>query len=254
LDKQLEERGCMFLLRADQPCNPQEASHTELTDLDFGSQDDYRCMMEDDGKEEGGSAPRLDDLLAVLDDAPMSTRSWTGTPTCREWARHRILKWRLKRPYLLYCLCCSAATLGLLAWNLTKGMQHNWDLPQWKHNRWEEVLEVMLGAGMVIETLLTLWVLGVRDFFRSCWCIFDFVVMLITVLSITWGLIHIGRMGEIAEADVPLLCLRFVAQPLRVMAVCMSASRTHEMQQVDELQVNFADLSPANGSIMMIDA
>mmetsp|Transcript_783 Transcript_783/g.2982 ORF Transcript_783/g.2982 Transcript_783/m.2982 type:complete len:232 (+) Transcript_783:159-854(+) len=36
-------------------------------------------------------------------------------------ARHAILAWRLKRPYLIYCAACSAVTALLLVWNLAKG-------------------------------------------------------------------------------------------------------------------------------------
>lgn len=132
-------------------------------------------------------------------------------------------------------------------------MQNNWNLPQWKHHFWEEVLEVTLGACMVLETLLTLWVLGFKPFFRNCWCIFDFMVMLATAVSIGWGLEHIGRKGEITEADVPLLCLRFVLQPARIIAVCMSARRTREMQKVDELQVDFGALESSNPGLSTLE-
>merc|ERR1712046_473122 len=102
----------------------------------------------------------------------------------------------------------------------------------------------------VLETCLTLGVLGPRSFFRDCGCRFDFTVMLATVVSISYGLVHIAQ-GEITQADVPLLCLRFVLQPARMMAVCMGACRAREMQDnVNDLPVDFGVLeSQSNVSL-----
>jgi len=241
----------MLSLIANRPEHPSKASYSARQcsgdiELELGSasEDTSRCLMADIGTEEANTSPqRLDDFLAVLDEVPQSR--WPCWRTRRDRggtgheARRKILNWRLKRPYLIYCLCCSLATLFLLAWNLYKGMQNNWNLPQWKHHRWEEVLEVMLGACMVLETVLTLCVLGFRRYFTDCWCVFDCIVAVVTVISIGYGIEHIGRNGEISEADVPLLCLRFISQPARVVAICMGVSRTREMQQVNELQIDF---------------
>merc|ERR1712048_1214805 len=129
------------------------------------------------------------------------------------------------------------------AWNLSKGVQNHWNLPQWKHHRWEEALEVGIGVLIVAETLLTMRVLGVRTFFCSCWCVFDFVVTVLTLVSIGYGLKHLGRKGEITEADVPLLMLRFVLQPARVLAAVAGTYRAHNMQNsVEELRVDFSVL------------
>merc|ERR1712232_792847 len=129
--------------------------------------------------------------------------------------------WRLRRPYLIYCVACAGVAAFLLAWNLWKGMQNNWNLPQWKHHRWEEAMEVTIGASMVVETTITMRILGVRTFFASCWCVFDFVVALLTAISIGYGLKHLGSEGEIVEADVPLLLIRFVLQPSRVLTAVL---------------------------------
>lgn len=223
----------------------------DSADLNLGCELEYQCFLMDGSANEASS--NFMDPLEEL-SSPKNPMWWCGRRAqphrccAGDTARHAILTWRLQRPYLAYCICCSFATLVLLLWNLYKGIQNKWNLPQWKHHRWEEVLEVALGACMVLETLLTLRVLGVKPFFRDTWCIFDFVVMLATVVSISYGLIHIGRKGEITEADVPLLCLRFVLQPARVLAVCMAARRTRRMQQADELQVDFNALESAGMS------
>lgn len=184
----------------------------------------------------------------------LSARSASRSRTtgCRKWlprtgARHAILDWRLRRPYLLYCLAVAATTAFLLLWNLIKGVQNEWNLPMWKHHRWEEVLEVSIGVLIVTETVVTLGMLGCRVFFSSCWCVFDFCVALLTIVSIAYGLEHLGRQGEICEANVPLLLSRFVLQPARVLAMAANSYRAQQMQAgVDELQVNFDCLS-SNG-------
>ncbi|CAK0900419.1 unnamed protein product, partial [Prorocentrum cordatum] len=164
-----------------------------------------------------------------------------------ERARHAILAWRLERPYLIYCTVCAGVQAWLLAWNLIKGVQNHWNLPQWKHHRWEEVTEVTIGVLIVSETLLTLRVVGIRDFFCNCWCVFDLLVAALTVVSVGYALEHVGRHGNIAEANVPLLMLRFVLQPARVFAAVASTWRTRRMQNhVDELRVDFDSL-PVDG-------
>lgn len=231
-------------------------------DIDLGYHDigseANQCLMSGAAVAEDGQVTRstsTDSLEAIVFD---KTISWHVRNCCAltgrkhlsrdDMAKHAILTWRLQRPYLIYCVCCSIATLFLLGWNCYKGVQNHWNLPQWKHNRWEEIMEVALGACMTVETALTLWVLGARTFFKDCSCVFDFGVMLLTVVSISYGLEHLGRKGEITEADVPLLCLRFVLQPARVLAVCSAARRTREMQhEVDELPIDFSVL-PAGGS------
>jgi len=165
-----------------------------------------------------------------------------------ERARHAILDLRLRRPYLLYCLAVSGATSFLLVWNLIKGVQNQWNLPMWKHHRWEEVLEILIGVLIVIETTVTLKMLGCRSFFGNRWCIFDFCVTLLTTLSIAYGLKHLGRKGEIVEADMPLLMVRFVLQPTRVLLMAVNSYRAQRMQAgVDELRVDF-DCLPAQGT------
>lgn len=164
-----------------------------------------------------------------------------------EWARHAILTWRLQRPYLIYCCGCAVIMAFLLVWNVVKGMQNNWNLPQWRHHPWEEALEVTVGVLIVTETALTMRVIGVRTFLASWWCVCDLVVALLTAVSIVYGLMHLGRRGEVCEADVPLLLLRFVLQPTRVLAAFAGTCRAQRMQaRVDELQVNF-DALPLRG-------
>eukprot|EP00927_Polykrikos_kofoidii_P084225 TRINITY_DN8820_c0_g2_i1.p1 TRINITY_DN8820_c0_g2~~TRINITY_DN8820_c0_g2_i1.p1 ORF type:complete len:257 (-),score=34.16 TRINITY_DN8820_c0_g2_i1:96-866(-) len=178
----------------------------------------------------------------------VAEKRWSGRLSRSERARHAILSWRLQRPYMAYCLGCAGVTFFLLVWNFAKGVQNNWNLPQWKHHVWEEVLEVTIGVAIVVETMLTMRVVGVRDFLGNMWCVFDLVVAVLTAVSVGYGLKHLGRRGEICEADVPLLLLRFILQPARVLAAVASTCRTRQMQtDADELTVDFDALPGGAG-------
>merc|ERR1712196_510660 len=97
-------------------------------------------------------------------------------------ARHVILSWRLKPPYLLYCLCCSFATAVLLSWNLAKGVGGKWNLLCWEYHYWEELLDLAVGVCLIAETVITAFVLG-SAFVRDIWCLFDALVVAFTVAS-----------------------------------------------------------------------
>jgi len=154
------------------------------------------------------------------------------------------MTWRLTKPYLAYCFLYLIVTLSLLVWYIIKGISIHWNLRAWKHLRQVESLEVLLGISLVTETLVTMRLLGVRNFFRDWWLCFDFVVMLLTVVSTGYALEHVGHRDRVRDAYFPLLMLRFVLQPVRVLAVIGSTYRIRQMQsEVDELQIDFASLS-----------
>lgn len=165
----------------------------------------------------------------------------------KERAKHTILSLRLRKPYLVYCFVCLAVILFLLTWNIAKGVWYEWDLPQWEHHRWEEVVEAIIGVCMVIETLVTLRLMG-TDFFRNLWCLFDFAVMLLFIVSTIYAFQNIRSEENITEANIALLMVRFVLQPVRVLAAIGTTYRTWQMQKVDELQVDFSLLHPSRES------
>eukprot|EP00929_Paragymnodinium_shiwhaense_P124037 TRINITY_DN9885_c0_g1_i1.p2 TRINITY_DN9885_c0_g1~~TRINITY_DN9885_c0_g1_i1.p2 ORF type:complete len:297 (-),score=47.39 TRINITY_DN9885_c0_g1_i1:358-1248(-) len=227
-------------LSAQMPCNPQDAQSVEEDGHAAGRSGSARSTMD-------VTASRWLVCMACLGGDP--SRLSRG-----ERARHAILSWRLTRPYLAYCIACSFVTALLLFYNVSKGMKNNWNLPQWKHHRWEEFAEVGLGVLMVTETALTIRVLGVRTFFKNACCVCDFVVAVLTAVSIGYGLEHLGAKGEICEADVPLLLLRFALQPSRVLAAMAVTYRTCQMQsQVDELRVDFDALPGGVGGGNFLD-
>jgi len=160
-----------------------------------------------------------------------------------ERARHAVLSCHLQRSYLIYCTGCALVIGFLLCWNLIQGLQSNWDLQSWRYYMWEETLEVLVGVCLVVETLITLWILGPRSFFKSCWCIFDLCVTTLAAMSMVVGALHLEERMRFHKA-VPLLMMRFVLQPLRVLVICGSIYRARRFQHdVDELSVDFNSLS-----------
>lgn len=181
--------------------------------------------------------------------------SWEGDPTgpptgshisVAEQAKTAVLAWRLQPSYLIYCFVLSTLTGILVFWNFFK-FARNHHLPEWQHHVFEELLEVIIGGCMIVETMMTIPMLGVREFFASAWCIFDLLLAVLTAISIGYGMHHLGRRGEVVEANVPLLMLRFVLQPVRAVVICWGASRAREMQRgADELQIDFGNLPMAD--------
>mmetsp|Transcript_16886 Transcript_16886/g.49387 ORF Transcript_16886/g.49387 Transcript_16886/m.49387 type:complete len:198 (+) Transcript_16886:166-759(+) len=174
-----------------------------------------------------------------------------GSPQRVSWVlrgRHAILSWRLWSSYLFYCVCCFILTVFLLVWTLIKGMQNHWNLPDWKHHQWEEILEVGVSTALVVETLNSVWVCGVVEFFRSCWHILDVVVAVLAMISVGYGLSHLRQPGNIYHASLPLLMLRFVLQPARVLVQAKYTHRIHQMQKVNELPVDFNSLRLGQGA------
>eukprot|EP00439_Symbiodinium_sp_Y106_P030912 s1146_g3.t1 len=92
-------------------------------------------------------------LLRLGAPGGQRSQSMRSRLTHRDQARHAILSWRLKRSYLIYSSACAAVVLVLLVWNIVKGVQNNWNLPQWKHHRWEEFLEVSIGVAKLCSTV-----------------------------------------------------------------------------------------------------
>mmetsp|Transcript_65825 Transcript_65825/g.140837 ORF Transcript_65825/g.140837 Transcript_65825/m.140837 type:complete len:225 (-) Transcript_65825:271-945(-) len=171
-----------------------------------------------------------------------------------EWTHHAILEWRLRPQYLLYCGGCFAVTAFLLIWNILEWMSNDGDLSRWRHHAWEDMLEVGIGLALITETSLNFFLLGIRGFVRSKWCIFDLVVALLTLVSIAYGVVNTVSTNPgqqpIVQAEMPLLMVRFVLQPLRVLAVCGGIYRARHLQhEVDDLSVSFDSLNSTCSSI-----
>jgi len=121
------------------------------------------------------------------------------------------------------------------------GHEHRWAL-------WENVLEVLIGVAVISETLSTLWLRGFKSFVRDCWCLFDALVVVLTVLD--WGLLLLQRafahMAEkfMADVDLPLFTLRFILQPFRLLASLSMVRRVTRMQK-NTVDINFDVLERA---------
>ena len=63
------------------------------------------------------------------------------------------------------------------------------------------------------------YIQGRKEFFTNVWCVFDLVVAVLTTISMLYAMSHLGREGEISQASLPLLVLRFIVQPCRVITL-----------------------------------
>jgi hypothetical protein len=153
-----------------------------------------------------------------------------------ETSRYLLLSWRMRPPYLAYSTVCALVSLGLLVFNLVQGFKRNWHLPTWQHHPLEEATELALCGALVVEVVLTHRLLGTQAFLANSWCVFDAGVAGLSVVSMLYALTHLGSDGELAQASLPLLVLRFFLQPLRVCALVnqtLQARSLRDLEAVD---------------------
>merc|ERR1712157_306063 len=100
--------------------------------------------------------------------------------------------------------------------------------------------EVTIGASMIVETCMTVRIVGCHHFCTSAWGVLDIGLGVLAAISLGYGLKHVGTGAEICESDVPLLLARFALQPLRVFFSLAGTYRIQQMQtELCELQVDF---------------
>jgi uncharacterized membrane protein len=139
---------------------------------------------------------------------------------------------------LVYTTVCAFTALGLIVWNLYRGVQNNWDLPTWEQHPVEEIIELTLCAAVVVEVAVTARIVGKSAFFDSSWCLFDLAVAGLSVLSMMYAATHLGRQGEIAQASLPFLVLRFLLQPMRFCALLHQTLNARSIQQLEPISFN----------------
>lgn len=153
---------------------------------------------------------------------------------CEDRARHAILSIRLRRGYYLYCFVCfllaSALCFSTIG-HLLRLKHEGRTILAYQRHAWELALEMVIASAVGTETLSTLWLAGRHAFLRDCWCIFDTSVVLLTLADwclhlVRWALLA----GEMLEMDLPMLALRFVLQPCRVLAAVSMVRRVKQMQ------------------------
>jgi hypothetical protein len=160
-----------------------------------------------------------------------------------ETGRYLVLSWRLNPPYLIYTTVCALTALGLVVFNIYKGWRNNWELPTWRQHPLEEAIELLLCLAVVGEVAVTARLVGKTAFFDSPWCVFDLAVAGLSTVSMMYALTHLGRDGEIAQASLPFLVLRFMLQPMRF---CVLIHQTLEARSIQQLEpISFSARSEA---------
>merc|ERR1712125_240359 len=116
-----------------------------------------------------------------------------------------------------------------------------WALVNWSHDPLEEMLELMLCLGIIVETALWMCVQGKNEnALEDPWNLHSFVVALIALASFGYALLHLGPHGDIEIVWTSVVMLRLVLHPLRALAVGRHTLRVWEMRQVDTLQIDFS--------------
>eukprot|EP00931_Biecheleriopsis_adriatica_P109790 TRINITY_DN84045_c0_g1_i1.p1 TRINITY_DN84045_c0_g1~~TRINITY_DN84045_c0_g1_i1.p1 ORF type:complete len:337 (+),score=62.73 TRINITY_DN84045_c0_g1_i1:93-1103(+) len=137
--------------------------------------------------------------------------------------------------YMAYCLACLCLT-GLLLlcswWEAVAPRQAKfW---QRRLRPWEEAGEAFAGAGLCMETLMALRLGGTQLLLRDCWRKLDAAVALLTLLCGVFFLFRraLKQVDEVVEEiDVPVLCIRFALQPIRMISTASMVVRAHRMVQ-----------------------
>eukprot|EP00927_Polykrikos_kofoidii_P059224 TRINITY_DN5433_c0_g2_i2.p1 TRINITY_DN5433_c0_g2~~TRINITY_DN5433_c0_g2_i2.p1 ORF type:complete len:256 (-),score=42.49 TRINITY_DN5433_c0_g2_i2:58-765(-) len=167
-----------------------------------------------------------------------------------ERARRAVLLCRLGRGYTIYCGVCILLTVVLLV-NIAMTRGEDEGSPTdaatglKRHPPWAEALEILLGLAVIVETAFSVHVVGFVEFFRHGWHILDFSVALLAAVSATYSLVRLFSDGyddlsALDDFEIPLLFLRFILQPLRVLSVARGACAARQMQRdARELQVDF---------------
>lgn len=173
--------------------------------------------------------------LPSVPSVPMSPHSRPGKVLCEDRARHALLSIRLHRNYFAYLFVCfvlSAVVCTSTFGRLVRLKHEGRAISSYERQPWETLLEVLIGLAVCTETLSTLWLTGRAAFLRDSWCIFDATVVVLTLLDwlfrvLRWALLE----EEVLRVDLPLLAMRFVLQPCRVLAAVSMVRRVHQMQQ-----------------------
>lgn len=177
-----------------------------------------------------------------VSDAKDWTRTWSRMFSPRAYleqpkvpaadrARHLLLLLRLQRVYFAYCFACVLISSVLFLSTFGRaiaGSEKDDDRHKWPV--WQSVLEFAIGLVVCSETFSTFWLAGRSEFLRDPWCIFDAVVVVLTLLH--WSLTGVlSMLLELDSIDLPLLTLRFFLQPCRVVAAVSMMRRVMSMQQ-----------------------
>jgi len=211
---------------------------------------------------EGSEEP---DKLSRVASADSLGESTLNDPRllCEDRARHVLFSLRLRKDYLLYCFICFLLTAVACTSTVGQVLRLQRDgqaLSAYQRRAWEVCLEAVIGVAVVAETVSALWLSGRRAFVRDCWCIFDAGVAALTLLD--WVL-QLARWALLAEgllaADLPLLALRFVLQPCRMLTAVSMLRRVRKMQDgvvdvVFDVLQSSEDPEPAHGEHILSQA
>jgi len=154
-----------------------------------------------------------------------------------EYGKSRLIQIRQSSCYLIYSTVTCLACICLFVWNLLRAYQHSWDVPTWRNHRWEEVCEVVLGVVIILEILATFTLAGWKEVCNDWELIFDAVVLVLTSLTLIFGLCHIISGGETFEMNLPLIIIRMIMQPIRLVYSCFGVRLAQGLNETNDIQM-----------------
>ncbi|CAE8591286.1 unnamed protein product, partial [Polarella glacialis] len=172
-------------------------------------------------KRKNSSLPGYDDdpFWDAASDAGMSEIQFTDR------TRHLLLSLRLQKAYCVYCAFCCVASAVICVSSFRRIARmsvagQNVAAHQWES--WEAFLEVTIGLAVCVETLSSIWLMGLKAFCKNWLCIFDAFVASLTLLS--WTLAAAMKLS-LLQAELPMLVLRFLLQPFRLLSTASTLRR-----------------------------
>eukprot|EP00933_Yihiella_yeosuensis_P032014 TRINITY_DN25600_c0_g1_i1.p1 TRINITY_DN25600_c0_g1~~TRINITY_DN25600_c0_g1_i1.p1 ORF type:complete len:278 (+),score=22.52 TRINITY_DN25600_c0_g1_i1:106-939(+) len=147
-------------------------------------------------------------------------------------AKHCLLSVRLQKAYFFYCGLCFVLSAVVCISNFHRAATSS-GLGFAKHRwlDWEAVLETLIGLAVCTETFTSLWLKGRKAFLQDWLCIFDALVATLTLVS--WALLAMRKIllaENMIEVDLPILVLRFLLQPFRMISTVSAIRRVRQMQ------------------------
>lgn len=215
---------------------------------------------------EGGDVPGEVELAEVSSGSAPGTPQTPGEDNIVVNGRdigataHSQLQRQAGCCYLIYCSLCMVLTSSLLVATVWQDLAPRKEARFWRRKLrpWEESGEAFVGAALCTETLVLMRVMGLHHFFKNGWRILDAFVATLTLLCGFFFLLRrtVRQVQDVVEdIDVPMLCIRFSLQPVRMLSTASMVVRAHRLhvaaQKAAEPKPYFEDpRSPtaANGS------
>lgn len=162
----------------------------------------------------------------------------THSVSFRDRARQVVASLQARKAYGVYCFVCFVSSVVLTYLVLTESVREEHRnnghtvILYYPWLKWETVVEICVGAAVVIETISAMWLHGVRSFLCDGWCLLDAVISVLTVLDWVVFLMESKALDfEVAQFYMPIISARFFLQPYRLGAAHAMVRQVEKLAQ-----------------------